>query len=453
MSAAAGTWVLAAGAMLLLVLAPALWNGFPLIFPDTGGYLARPITGTLELGRSALYGLFLYAGMALHFWPNIVAQAALTVWLIVLTLRAHGLGGRLLLATGIAGVLTIATGMPWYADTAMPDILLPDAILALHLLAFRAAQLRGGERFALVAVIACAIASHMGTLALCIALLSAFTLASLLPLPRPRLTLPATAALLGLALAPLSNWAITGTFALTPGGETFLFGRLVQDGIVARYLNDRCPDPSLRICDFKNEMPTTADDWLWAPGNPLGKLGGWRGYQPETRRIITETMQMYPAMHIKEAVVTTAEQFVTMKTEVSTNPDWIAPGVEALGKLTPWLMPRFKASRQLAAHQQIDALLAVLNVVHVAVAGLSILALFAALLLWRRWNLAPHDAAFAAIVVLALAGNAVICGTFSNPVDRYQSRLVWLAPFALIVIVANRKMRGASQVAPAGMRL
>ncbi|MBV9555726.1 MAG: hypothetical protein JO254_01470 [Pseudolabrys sp.] len=195
-------------------------------------------------------------------------------------------------------------------------------------------------------------------------------------------------------------------------------------------------------------MPATADDWLWAPGNPLGQLGGWRGYQPETRRIIAETLRMYPLMHVKEATVTFAEQLAMMKTEVSTNPDWIAPGVEALSKLTPWLMPRFKASRQLAAHQQIDALLASLNVLHVALAGLSILALIAVSLFWRRWPVAPSRAALAAFVVVALLGNAAICGIFSNPVDRYQSRIVWLAPLALIVVICGRKMPPHSQVSP-----
>ena len=34
--------------MVLALMAPALWNGFPLIFPDTGGYLSRPIEGTVS---------------------------------------------------------------------------------------------------------------------------------------------------------------------------------------------------------------------------------------------------------------------------------------------------------------------------------------------------------------------------------------------------------------------
>ena len=85
----AATWLIASAGMMLVLLAPAFWNGFPLIFPDTGGYLTRPIEGVPALGRSALYGWFLYLGMPLAFWPVIIAQAAATAWTIVLTLRCH----------------------------------------------------------------------------------------------------------------------------------------------------------------------------------------------------------------------------------------------------------------------------------------------------------------------------------------------------------------------------
>lgn len=50
-------WLICWMAAVLVLLAPAMWNGFPLIYPDTGGYLERPLTGTLEMGCSAFYGL------------------------------------------------------------------------------------------------------------------------------------------------------------------------------------------------------------------------------------------------------------------------------------------------------------------------------------------------------------------------------------------------------------
>src|ERR1700686_3214501 len=131
------TWTLASIAMVLALMTPALWNGFPLIFPDTGGYLDRPVLGTLGMGRSALYGLFLYAGVPLSFWPNAIIQSALTGWLVVLMMPAHGVGGRPWLAVGIVARLTACISLPWFAGQLMPDILFPCAVLALALLVFR----------------------------------------------------------------------------------------------------------------------------------------------------------------------------------------------------------------------------------------------------------------------------------------------------------------------------
>ncbi|MPZ40224.1 MAG: hypothetical protein GEU95_19635, partial [Rhizobiales bacterium] len=49
----------AAFASALMLLGPALWNGFPLLQYDTGGYLARWYEGHLEESRSTVYGLYL----------------------------------------------------------------------------------------------------------------------------------------------------------------------------------------------------------------------------------------------------------------------------------------------------------------------------------------------------------------------------------------------------------
>ena len=70
-------WLAATLVMLLALLWPALWNGFPLVFYDTGGYLMRMFENGLGFGRSSLYGAFLWPGIPLEFWPNIVAQAAI----------------------------------------------------------------------------------------------------------------------------------------------------------------------------------------------------------------------------------------------------------------------------------------------------------------------------------------------------------------------------------------
>jgi hypothetical protein len=41
------------------------------------------------------------------------------------------------------------------------------------------------------------------------------------------------------------------------------------------------------------------------------------------------------------------------------------------------------------------------------------------------------------LVLVGLIGNAIICGTFSNPHDRYQSRVLWLP--ALVLLLARAR--------------
>ena len=427
---------LAAGAAMLALVAPALWNGFPLIFPDTGGYLQRPILGTLELGRSALYGAFLIAGMPLSFWPNILAQAALMVWLIALTLRVHGLGGRPWWLLGIVAALTLTTSLPWFTAQLMPDVMFPAGVLALYLLAFGGGEIRRGERIGLCATIAFAIASHMAFMAVALALVAALLVIGLLKnFPTPRLAMAGAAIAGGLLLAPVSNLAITGQFAFTPGGASFLFNRLVEDGLVTRYLDETCPDPTLRLCPYRSEISTGYDDWLWRNDTPFWKLGGWKDYSGEERRIILATLARYPLDHVKNAIAHSVDQLVSFATEVAFDDNENAHTTytfrEYIGRLYPALM---------TAKQQTGGLhVAPLNVIHIPVGALSIFGLIGILIFRRRLGLPPQAVALAATVLLTLLVNAAVCGVFSHAAERYQSRLIPLAPLALMTLLVARR--------------
>ena len=57
------------------------------------------------------------------------------------------------------------------------------------------------------------------------------------------------------------------------------------------------------------------------------------------------------------------------------------------------------------------------------------------------WRLTRHEgdlAGLTAFILIALVGNAFICGAMSNPHERYQSRVVWLA--VLCVILAGQRI-------------
>src|SRR5205085_136247 len=59
----------AAMASTMVLLAPAIWNRFPLLQFDTGGYLVRWFEGYLVPSRSTVFGLYLNIFATPDFWP------------------------------------------------------------------------------------------------------------------------------------------------------------------------------------------------------------------------------------------------------------------------------------------------------------------------------------------------------------------------------------------------
>jgi hypothetical protein len=436
-------------AMIALLLWPALWNGFPLIFPDTGGYLLRPLEGTLALGRSAVYGTFLAAGLPLDFWPNVLIQAAGTVFIFRILLRTHGLGAWPGLAFILVAALAALTALPWYVSLLMPGIWAGWAVIALYLLAFRGDALGRVEMLTLGAMIVFAIASHMATLALCLGLIVCFVLIHFagphIRMPRPRFGATATAVVAGALLCPTANYLIVDEFAFTPGGTTFVFGRLVQDGLIARYLDEHCPDKQVKLCRYETALPDTADEWLWTQSSPIHKLGGWEAYTPESKRLILATLRLYPGQHLSTAVQAAIDQFLSFRTTLSVDPD---DNFHVIGTFERILSPEANA-RFLAARQQRDRTdVSILNIAHVPVAAISLALVVFIVAFGQPERFGPFTRALCATVLLALLGNATICGVLSNPNDRYQGRMVWLAVLAAGIAISSWRKRNAAAPEP-----
>jgi hypothetical protein len=433
-------------ASVLLLLLPAIWNEFPFLFFDSGAYFERAFDGTLSAGRSVTYGAWMALLRFPNFWPLVIAQSALSVWLIYLMLRTHGLRERsvalpvaLLLITAF---LAAATALPWFAGQMMPDLFAGLAMLSLYLVIFKREELVRIERCALVALIVFAGAAHNATFAVMIALTAAATFFFLIHrelIKAAGLRLAAIAVLLTVLAVPSVNFAFSGQFAWTPGGTSFIFSRLVQDGIVARYLKDNCPDASLKLCKFEKQIPKTADDFLWhqGPKGPFVSIGGWIDGADEMKRIAIDSVFQYPEMHVQTAIGSTLRQLVLVKSgDGLVREVWSA--YEAIARLYPESNIAVNTSRQ--RFNLIGRTTENLNRFHVPLT-LGSMALLPLLLLlaWRRGNLRDTDK-LAAALILALLANAFVTGVLSNPHHRYGARIAWIAPFVWSLVLVQLLM-------------
>ena len=430
----------AAIAIPLLLLAPAIWNGYPLLQWDTGGYLARWYEGYLVPSRSTVFGIYLHLGEGSSFWLNLGVQALATLWILQLTLRVLGmLQPFRLIAIGVA--LIVSTALPWLASMLLTDIFTGLSVLALFIMVLHGGKTSTIEKCLLSGFIAFSAATHSATLAVLLGLCCLGWIAW--PMLRARIAVSGLiqgclSLVAGAVMLVSANFALSGDVAWTPGGYGVAFGRMLQDGIVKQYLNEVCPQKKLKLCPYRNQLPATADEFLWG-SSMFNTLGRFKGLGDEMEVIVRDALAKYPAWQAEAALRATVQQLTHVATGEGTG-GW-TPHTQ--GIIERYIPHQFKQMR--AAHQQRWELdFTAINRLHVPVALASLLlaALVFARGLWRRKL--DDVTLLAATVSFAVLGNAFVCAVISGPHDRYGARLAWVATL-VVLIAAVRYFAGDEQ--------
>jgi hypothetical protein len=420
-----------------MLIAPALWNGYPLLQSDTGGYLARWYEGYLVPSRSTVFGLYLHLGEPSDFWLNLGIQALATLWILQLTLRVFGIF-RPLRLVAVSIVLVLTTALPWIESTLFTDIFAGLSVLSLFILVVHGDKTSTLEKVLLFAFTAFAAATHSATLLVLLGLCCVGWIVR--PFLRARTAVSglmqgSLTIIAGAAMLLSANFALSGELAWTPGGYGIAFSRMLQDGIVARYLRDHCPQATFKLCPYRDQLPATADDFLWGK-SMFDKLGRFEGLNDEMRFITLHSLAEYPLWQAEAAIAATAEQMVHAATGEGTNRD--IP--HTYGIIERYIPSQLKPMR--AAHQQHwDINFVAINWLDIPAALVSTVLVFAmfGLAIWRR----EFDdlTLLAGTVSLALLGNAIVCGVISAPHDRYGARMVWVATLVVLIAAVRRFAR------------
>ncbi len=420
-----------------LLLSVAIWNGFPLIFYDTGAYILQGLGRVFVVERSPVYSLFLsYGGGGKSLWFIAIIQTALTAFVIVETARCVAPKMKFGAFMLVAVALVILTGLPWYAGQIEPDCFTALTVLCAYLLAFHARDLGWPRATAIFFTAAFAAATHPSHILLIVGLVLIVAVFKIVSIARngvagfrlSSLALPLMSAILAVAMTFAANYSLTGKLFFNRAGSVFVFASMLQDGLVDRLLADTCPQSGYNLCVYKDDLPKTAEHWLWFPDSPFAALGHFDGTAAESQRIVNDILTRYPRAFFLSTVKDTVEQLTDFRTGDQIEPqEWVLHG--SLTKFIPTQMTAYMDARQ----QEGDIRFHDVNDVHWPVAALGQIGALAALLMMvrrRRWN----SAIFLGFTLVALLGNALICGALSNPHDRYQSRLVWLPVFALALL-------------------
>ncbi len=426
-----------------ILLWPAFYNGFPLIFSDTGTYISQVLEGHLGWDRPPFYSLFLFvAGWGRSAWPPVILQAACAVLLISRTRIViwPSLAGRAATLADLAMIAMLsATALPWTVSELMPDLFTALLALGLFVLIFDEG-LNSISRLGLALGLAAVMTFHLTNLplyaGLCLILLPAawFKLAQL-PL-RHLIVAPA----LAVAALVAMNLIGEGRASISPFGATFYLARLLANGPARQTLASDCPARHWSLCRNQGSLPASADGFLWRPDSPLYRDGGPKALIGQTRQIIAHTLAEHPRAVARDAIADTLRQLTMFKSGDGLRPWHLTAGATIRRDFPPRAVAAFDQSRQARGRLILFAWLRWLNMV-MEILGSAGCVVIVTAAWWRRRLSAPKLPWLAAMALLTLLGNAMLTGSLSGPHDRYQSRVMWLPALAALLALPEMIQR------------
>ena len=417
-----------------MLVSIAVYNGYPTVFSDTGGYL---LTGkflvALRPFRAPGYALFTrFTSFGKSAWFTIAAQAVLVVYVLYET-SIHLLGRDRRFADvyflASACVLASLTSLPWLVSLLMPDVFAGVLFLAAFLLAF-AGDLRLIQRIALALILMISVAAHSSLLP--IAVLFVMAAIILKYFTRRTIEFPSTKSILVWLLTPIitAGFLTAGLnrqmglgFSLSPSKNAFLLARLFGDGLAADFLRENCPARHFVSCRYLSRLPRTEEEFLFQSSLFPELL---HGHQDEMEKIVRGTILAYPARFVTSSAKQTMLQLTSLRTgdEIRTYGarQW---NEKVIPRVFPGDLQAFLNARQY--HDRLTHLADASAFVDTKIFWLS----FASCLLFVRTDRFARVNLFFYSAIAFLVINASICATFAGVYDRYQGRVAWIIPFSL----------------------
>lgn len=415
---------------------PAIYNGYPFIFPDTQGYLL-PAIQLLETGwlspawsRPPFYGL---AALPIHMnwslWPMVIIQALIISHFLFLTVRTvlGQIDHRAFL--GVIFALAALTSLPWHVATLIPDIFAPVLLLGIFLLAYPGHALKPWEQVYVLAITIAAAAFHLSHVALaaCLAGLTGVLWLSkgfTGQVSRNKAFITAIPFAMAIVSLVAVNHITRGTTAVASHSSLFLLSKYRSE--VTQYLRENCHKESYILCEYKDGLGSV----LWGGDSLVAKVGANR-LNDEAKELVRKAFWSDPAAVVNSALDASLKQLVTFWTG-----GWIYPlQGEGSDRGGGGLFAYFDREHEdfLSSKQSTSALpFSIIRLLHTIV----ILAAAPLFLLFLLRAYRRSDTSLISLYVFILSGlvaNAVICATLSGVVERYQSRLIWLVVFVCVI--------------------
>jgi hypothetical protein len=435
----------------LFLSIPALVNGYPLVWSDSGTYVGQAITLTGSTSHPPYYSLFLFPlHLRLSLWPIVFAQGIFVSIFLYLIVKVIGYKRPLLFLTALTVVLTLFTSLPWLSGEILTDVFTGLIVLAIFMLAFAWDRLSPAERWFLVLGLTMMLCFHP-TFPVLTILITAFVLALNSVRRATRAVILRTLmVLLGppvVALVAMVAYseALIHQAAIVPEGPSFLLAKVIADGPGRAYLRQACDAGAhYELCAYLDEIPTHEWEFQYGVWGKVTQKLGIEGAQIEASAIVMNAIRRYPLWQIEQSLINVARQLTMFRgielplCSTADNGEELTlcfKGLhitEVVTKYFPSELNKFMNSLQNRNRLPMRVIYAV-DVIVVIIS-----AIFCVIMAYRWWRPGgrsePLVSDLLGVIIVGIISNAAITGILGVALDRYGGRVIWLLPFFVVLV-------------------
>jgi hypothetical protein len=436
----------------LLLIRPALENGFPLLHHDSGAYLLEGYSAQIPVSRPITYCLFVrFVSRIFSLWTVIIVQALMTYWIIWMAVNTLVKKQTIAWLTFISiAVLSIATGISYYVSQIMPDIFMPIALIGIFVMLVRE-RIPWHTLILLALIIWISLIVHLSNLPVITAVF--FVLFAFLLLIKKSYRMAYSRNMITVVVVLVLSWVTNP--ALSAGyGEGFrisnssgivFFSRLLQAGAAQQYIHDKCDeDPQFYLCQQRDVIDSydRFDVFLWEDYSFLYKHpcsekswdACWRDRNEEFSAVNKEILAHPPALRIYINTVVN-DFFLQLKTFQLQS--YVRFNTES--HINYPLKMHYKNDYkpfQLSKQFQTTLVFGQQNTLIRYTTYIS-LVLLAGLIIANRKFVYFHSPFFLLLLafILSWLANAGLTALLAVVADRFLGRFIWLLPFLVIIMI------------------
>lgn len=472
-----GLWIV----LTVLMVWPAVLNGGPAWFNDSISYLSAPtkafniilgleldtfgsksgvIVGTSPpevgsavtinnpaIGRSIYYGAVITVVVNVFgFWGVALFQGFYTLLAITFfSTRMYGFDLRANFC--ICLILGLLTPIAFFNIYLMPDFLAGLTVLATIVLLYAFRKLNHFEMVFWVLTLLFALTSHTSHLLISIALFMFFIVIHIVRRVSSGWSgIPAVICIFAASvfLETIYVSVVTLQHGHEPIRPPFVAARLIDDGPGYEFLRTRCPSSGYEYCRYADRLPTDSVHFLWSKDPETGVFAiadeASRSKMSDQQfAFLVDVVKAYPFQQFSASIKRFLEQLSRFSVNEFSYSDRLKG--ELNERMSEEVFENFSSTRLYKNTMP----LSIFSYIFLSVFILSVFFIIfykSALNLVRQKffglaKAAPIDLIPLVMIAAGLLVNAAITGVLSEPFDRYQGRVIWLATFSAAIMAAH----------------